>query len=50
MILAANRQFFAKGPKIASDKLVFLYGRLKSGLSLGLGSGLVLGLLVKAPI
>jgi len=28
MILAANRRFFAKGPKIASDKLAFLYGRL----------------------
>ena len=28
MILAVNARFFAKGPKIASDKSEFLYGRL----------------------
>jgi len=28
MILAVNRRFVAKGPKIASDKSAFNYGRL----------------------
>ena len=28
MILAVNRQFFAKGPKITSDKSAFLYSIL----------------------
>jgi len=28
MVLAVSRRFITNGPKIASDKLPFLYGRL----------------------